>query len=296
MGKKKKHESPAPKKEPQRYELNKIIYFDKETIKNILQEYNKGTKQTVVNSSDSSSVAIESNIEAEADIKLPLPFLSRLRFLFSSKISAEYISRIDETVTVTSTEISDFEKIKDGNVNQTYKVYFKIKDGFAEFVDVTISDIENSATFFRVAGNYIRILKGGVKDVDTKEFKSVMEGYEGYDHYKIDDSNYIRFNTSAFLSNYKRNDLLNSRLRIYCIFIGKFPKSNFNFIEQLNKMQKLSTGAVPQTLGELYPSLNGDGKTADNGTSTVQANSDEVALYDVVYASIIHQGGSDENN
>ena len=281
MRNKKKKKVPTPSKEDQQYELNKIIYFDKETIKNILQEYNKGTKQTVVNSSDSSSVAIGSNIEAEADIKLPLPFLSRLRFLFSSKISAEYISRIDETVTVTSTEISDFEKIK---------------NGFAEFADITISDIENSATFFRVAGNYIRILKGGVKDVDTKEFKSVMEGYEGYDHYKIDDSTYIRFNTSAFLSNYKRNDLLNSRLRIYCIFIGKFPKSNFNFIEQLNKMQKLSTGTVPQTLGELYPSLNDDGEAVGNGTSAAESKADEIALYDVVYASIIHQGGCDENN
>ena len=109
---KKKQKSTTPKNDKQRYELNKIIYFDKETIKNILQEYYKGTKQTVVNSSDSASVAIGSNIEAEADIKLSLPFLSRLRFLFSSKISAEYISRIDETVTVTSTEISDFEKIK----------------------------------------------------------------------------------------------------------------------------------------------------------------------------------------
>lgn len=123
-----------------------------------------------------------------------------------------------------------------------------------------------------------------------------MEGYEGYDHYKIDDSTYIRFNTSAFLSNYKRNDLLNSRLRIYCIFIGEFPKSNFNFIEQLNKMQKLSTGAVPQTLDELYPPLNADGEAGDNGTSDDHLKADKVALYDVVYASIIHQGGSNENN
>lgn len=281
MGKNKIKEKSTPKKDKQRYELNKIIYFDKETIKNILQEYNKGTKQTVVNSSDSASVAIGSNIEAEADIKLPLPFLSRLRFLFSSKISADYISRIDETVTVTSTEISDFEKIK---------------DGFAEFTSITISDIENSATFFRVAGNYIRILKGGVKDVDTKEFKSVMEGYEGYDHYKIDDSTYIRFNTSAFLSNYKRNDLLNSRLKIYCIFIGKFPKSNFNFIEQINKMQKLSTGAAPQTLGELYPSLSGNGEQTGEDVPKAYADAEEIALYDVVYASIIHQGGKNENS
>ena len=41
MGKKKKRESLTHKKEVQRYELNKIIYFDKETIKNILQEYQK---------------------------------------------------------------------------------------------------------------------------------------------------------------------------------------------------------------------------------------------------------------
>ena len=26
--------------------INKIIYFDKETIRNILQEYNKGTKKS----------------------------------------------------------------------------------------------------------------------------------------------------------------------------------------------------------------------------------------------------------
>ena len=155
--------------------INKIIYFDKETINNILQEYNKGTKQTVYNSNDSTSISIGSNIEGEADIKIPVSIWARVKFLFSCKISAEYISKIDETVTITSTEISDFEKIK---------------DQFVEFTDVTISDIENSATFFRVAGNYIRILKGGVKDVDTKEFKSVMEGYEGYDHYKKDDSTY----------------------------------------------------------------------------------------------------------
>ena len=122
-----------------------------------------------------------------------------------------------------------------------------------------------------------------------------MDGYEGYDHYKINDTTYIRFNTSAFLSNYKRNDLLNSCLRIYCIFIGKFPKSNFNFIEQLNKMQNLSTGIVPQTLNELYPSLNDD-ETEDIGAATAQSKSDEVALYDVVYASIIHRGGKNENN
>ena len=88
---KKKKSAKPNKAKPSRtdVELNKIIYFDKETISNILQEYNKGTKQTVINSNDSTTINVGSNIEAEADIKISLPFLSRVRFLFSSKIEKD---------------------------------------------------------------------------------------------------------------------------------------------------------------------------------------------------------------
>lgn len=262
-------------KEPEisKIAINKIIYFDKETIRNILQQYYKGSKQTVTNEKDSGSIKLESNIEAEASIKIHLPFFSRLKFLFSSKIASEYIAQFDKTVTVTSTEISDFEKVK---------------EGFTEFTNIIVSDIENSATFFRVAGNYTRILKSGVKDVDTKEFKNVMEGYEGYDHYKIDDETYIRFNSTAFLSNYKRNDLLNSKLTAYCIFIGSFPKSSFDFIDQLNKMQNLTTVTPNQTIGDIYPHiLNADGSEETTiGQEIKTATETYIKLFDVVYASI----------
>ena len=253
-------------------QINKIIYFDRETIRNILQEYYKGAKQTVTNKKDNIFTKLESNIGAEVKIKLSLPFFVRLGFLFSSKISAEYITQFDKTVTVTSTEISDFEKVK---------------DGFTEFNDVSLYDIENSATFFRVAGNYIRILKSGVKDVDIKEFKSVMEGYEGYDHYKINDETYIRFNSTAFLSNYKRNDLLNSKLKLYCIRIGTFSKSNFNFIDQLSKMQNLTTAIPSKTIGEIYPYLPNSDTTIQEDKQNIDLSDEQhVKLYDVVYASI----------
>lgn len=253
--------------------INKIVYFDKETIRNILQQYYKGTKQSITNERNSGSIKLESNIESEASIKVKIPFLSRLKFLFSSKFATEYISQFDKTITITSTEISDFEKVK---------------DGFTKFIDIIVSDIENSATFFRVAGNYTRILKSGIKDVDTKEFKNVMEGYEGYDHYKINDETYIRFNSAAFLSNYKRNDLLNSKLTAYCIFIGNFPKSSFDFIDQLNKMQNLTTVTPNETIGDIFPNiLNTDaseGTTISKGTKkTLETH---IKLFDVVYASI----------
>ena len=258
--------------------INKIIYFDKETIRNILQEYNKGTKQTIINASNNGSIKFDSAANLEANFKIVLPFAAKLKFLFTGRIATEYMSQFDKTVTVTSTEISDFEKIK---------------SVFTEFSNVTISDIENSATFFRVAGNYTRILKVGVKDVDIKEFKNVMEGYEGYDHYKIDNETYIRFNSTSFLSNYKRNDLLNSKLKVYCIRIGSFPKSNFDFIEQINIMQNLTTNATNQTIGDIYPNfseIKSESEAPGTGNKSTMDNLPSINLYDVVYASINQKG------
>ena len=252
--------------------IRKIIYFDRETIKNILQELNNGDKSTTIKSNENINVKLNSAVSAEVKLKFQIPFWARLSFLFSSKLSTQYVSQFDSTTTITTTEISDFEKIK---------------ANFVEFENIAVSDIENSSTFFRVAGNYSRILKGGVKDVDAKEFKNVMDGYEGYDHYKIDGNTYVRFNNSAFMSNYKRNDLLNSKLLLYCIPVGEFPYSNFNFIEQLNKMQKLSTEST-QTLNDIYPFLNTE-KTISKG----KKNEKSIILYDVVYACI-YQGEINE--
>ena len=61
-------------------------------------------------------------------------------------------------------------------------------------------------------------------------------------------------------------------------------------------MQKLSMVTASQTLGELYPSLNGDGKAEECVPPAVAPGPDTIALYDVVYASIIHQGVGNANN
>ncbi len=262
--------------------IHKIIYFDKETIRNILQEYDKGNKSIVKSSKESADLDLQSQVSADMQFKLNMPLLLRIKFLFSNKISSSYISKFDSITTISSTEISEFEKIK---------------NNFFKFEAVSVSDIENSSTFFRVAGNYIRILRGGVKGVDANEFKNVMEGYEGYDLYKLNgnlyESTYVRFNTSAFVSNYKRNDLLNSKLELYCIYVGQFPKSSFNFIEQLNKMSGQANGGQ-QTLDNLYPAFS-DNEIKNTDNSTVISKTEQmIKLYDVVYAAIC-PGVNNEN-
>ena len=162
----------------------------------------------------------------------------------------------------------------------------KIKEGFEEIRNVTIYDIENSSTFFRVAGGYALIQNGTIEGVDQKAFKSVLDSFDGYDTYKINLNTYIRFNNSAFVSNYKRNDLLLSKMDLYCIKVGEFHKEKFDFMKQLNEMQKLVVNVKSsKLLRDVFPPKKSEVPLEEEKTNGENKN-DDIVLYDVVYASI----------
>lgn len=249
--------------------VKKIIYFDRETIRNILEEQNKGSKIKQMDITKSSG--IDGEINAELKVKLGIPFLERIGFLFTGKIKTSLMIKKDNSTSITSTEISEFESIK---------------DRFELIKHTIVSDIENSSTFFRVAGAFLKIMRKGVEDVDVKEFKEVMDGQDGYDTYKVSPQNYVRFNNTAFLSNYKRNDLLATRMSLYCIYIGKFEKDTFDFAKQIDKMQGLYTHDKNKTLADIYPGS--DENTSDNNIKPLIKNTNEtIFLYEVVYAYIL---------
>lgn len=252
--------------------INKIIYFDKETIRNILQEWEKGqvSTKTDVNATIQSQGSL--GMDVTSKVKLDVPFFARLSFLFSAKLEASFISKMDSTTTISSTEISEFEKVK---------------PSLEMINNVTLSDIENSSTSLRVAGGYLRIVKGGVEGVDTREFKTVMDSYDGYDTYRVDDSRYVRFNNSAFVSNYKRNDLLTTKMTIYCIPVGSFPKDRFDFIKEISKMQTLLTTAEKtQTLADVFPPQARLLSESESIVPPTPVEDTEVRLYDVIYACV----------
>ena len=245
--------------------IHKIIYFDKETIRNILQERNKGEKTHTFDSS--TSFQRDSAIETAGNVELSTPFLARLKFLFSSKMDIKYIVKKDEITTISSTEISEFEELK---------------VSLQEFKTVKLRDIENSATFFKIASGYLKIIKGGVDGVDIKEFNNVMDNYNGYDTYKINDTTYIRFNNSAFVSNYKRNDILTTTMTIYCIPVGLIEKERFDFVKEIGKMETLSNVThSATTLHEMFPPST---PTQTPNTSNESTSIDKIKLYDAIYA------------
>ena len=77
--------------------INKIIYFDKETIRNILQEWEKGqvSTKTDVNATIQSQGSL--GMDVTSKVKLDVPFFARLSFLFSAKLEASFISKMDST-------------------------------------------------------------------------------------------------------------------------------------------------------------------------------------------------------
>lgn len=250
--------------------INKIVYFDKETIRNILQERDHGELSRITDISSTAQSQVSTTVETSAKLKLEVPLVSRISFLFTGKIDASYIIKRDSTTTISSTEISEFEKLK---------------PLLLSIPNIQLSDIENSSTSLRVAGGYLKIVKGGIDGLDTKEFKTVMDSYDGYDTYKIDEKRYVRFNNSAFVSNYKRNDLLTTTMTLYCIPVGRFDKMRFDFIQEISKMERLiSTAEKPQTLADLYPSKIEINSKTDTVNS--QKETENVTLYDVLYACV----------
>ena len=83
--------------------IHKVIYFDKETIRNILEEKNKGMK--ISKKDIKKSAEAEGGIEAEIKIKLGIPFLERLNFLFSGKLKTSFLIKRDSSTSITSTEV-----------------------------------------------------------------------------------------------------------------------------------------------------------------------------------------------
>lgn len=111
--------------------VSKIFYFDRETIQNTLQEYNKGHKETQTNRKN--QFKSESALETRSEIGFSIPFFQRLKFLVSGRIKIEHLLQKDSQKTITSTELSEFNSIE---------------NNYTKFSNVKIKDIENSSTFF----------------------------------------------------------------------------------------------------------------------------------------------------
>ena len=249
---------------------SKIIYFDRETIQNTLQEHNKGIAVKETRTTNNSKTNAEVTLEAK--VHLGAPFFDRLKFLFSGNLNTSYFWERNSMTTVTSTELSDFQRIK---------------DIFDHFISVKLKDIENSSTFFRVAGGYMKLASEGVEGMNIKGFQEVMNDYDGYDTYKIDKDKYIRFNNNAYIRNYRRNELLLTEMDIYCVCVGSFTKDDFDFLKRIKKMQYLFNDIETfKTLADLDKKEKMEVTNLSDSPNCSDDKYNDIKLYDVILATI----------
>ena len=243
-------------------ELTKIIYFDRESTTNILELQNMGT--SVKKSHHIKQTNFRASVSAGMKVNLGIPLWNRIKFVFSGEIDAEYLYRKEQETFITSTEISEFNSIK---------------NNFKNFSGVKIKDIKNSSTFFRVASGFLKMANNPKETFDIKIMKDILDSFEGYDVYQLenDENTYVRFNNSAFVSNYKRNDLLTTTMSIYCLNVGKFSREKFDFIQQIESMKDIFGDiSKPKTL---------DGNLAKLHNDTTSQN-EEINLYDVILSEV----------
>lgn len=249
-------------------QFQKIVYFDRETICNSLQINNGGSLEVVKKTSGSKAVGGDGTLSTEVDLRNSIPFLTRLKFALSGKLQLKYFHEWTNQKTVTSTDISQFETIK---------------DGLKRFSSVELNDIPNSLTSLRFAAAFTKMLRQN-QDYNLQELSSLLEEMEGYDVFDIGCNKYIRFNQVAYLSNYKRHDLAMSQLDLYCIKVGEYQKVDFDFIRRIEGMQSLfDVPGNQKSLGDLF---DGDERSPVVTCENSSVQIEHIALFDAVCAYI----------
>jgi len=250
----------------------KIVYFDKETVGNMLQQLHGGTVANVSSRLTGSETKAEVDTEADAQVDLHMPLVARFKFAITGKLSATYVKKSSSLTTVTATDVGQFDEIK---------------GGLEHFENESLKEIPNSLTSFRMAAGYLNAIREGVDGLKTKELVDVLDSSEGYGLYDIGEGKYVRFNSKAFVSNYKYNDILLSKLDLYCIPIGLFDPSEFDYMRRMEDIGYLFQGAnsvQKRPLDELFSNAISENGTGSGDVETL--NTSQTKLYDVVCAYI----------
>ncbi len=253
--------------------FKKVVYFDKETIGNILQQQNGGQLLSTGVSGSTLKASANLGTEAQGSVNLPVPLIARIKFAFTGKLDISYIRERQSKTTITSTDLSEFKKIK---------------NNLTPFSNQRIHGVKNSLTSMRMAAGYITVTSEEVQGIKPQEMRAFLDSLEGYSTYEIDSGQYIRFNNQSFVSNYKQNDILLSHLDLFCVEVGKFQLDDFDYLKQVQNLPSLFNQVSDEnkTLSEIYPIQKAAQKEPVGSELPVTPSGETITLYDAIFAQV----------
>ncbi len=183
--------------------IKKVVYFDEITATNILIKKNNGAK--------ASTKKTKTKISSEVKTNFKIPFLTRVKFLFTGQFDYTLEKTIENQV------LSDFSNLK-------------LEDGVEIKKNIELKKMPNSISAFKHMSMFTKMMDERMNGVNVTDMENIMKKVSGYYTYLGKDGIY-RFNEEAFQANYKAFDLMVTDVDVHCIKVSEKKISDFNYMQ-----------------------------------------------------------------
>lgn len=241
--------------------LIKIVYFDEESVSDLLDIYAGGKESTSKEQTRERTAEVEAEARAKAAAKFNwLPFFGGSAEA-GAAASASAVGRNFLNKTLSNTILTDYlrklEEIK----------------GIERLEGLTVTAREESAAYMKMYTPYLAMLKIDELPVNLAALDDALESAKGYYELLGQDADgakhILRFNIQAFRNNYGLADLGRMRLVYHGLRVGKATESSLTMQAEMAPM----TEPEPLT-----------GLDVIDGASAAPANLLDV--YDVILAGV----------
>ena len=271
------------------YRLNKIIYFDEESVTDYLQIIAGGHLTLTTELLDSDTDSGEAGIESKVSVGIGKIFRSLIGLDASASVGANLKTKFQNDSLVRNilqnTILTDFLSI----ANTSYTISDE-EHGIRLFEDYQIEVVEDSLSYIIMLSPYMTMLKDSSKisqdsnvdyDISIEKIDSAIRLAKGYFEFigncegkkKV----VFRFNIDAFKNNYKISDLLKMDLILYAVKVGKTTIDKMAIVADIN--------AISSKQDDNNDKIDNPEFGVDSEISSHDANQ-ELTVYDVLLAGV----------
>lgn len=252
------------KKNKQKKELIKIIYFDEPSASdyNIIKE--GGQIDWTSEKNKEKLAKIIGEIEAQA--KSGFNFLSYVKAAVSGKmgLNLDYETSSILKSTVTNTILTD------------YLSHAATDESIEKFEDYSVYAPENSITMYKMYSSYLNIVPKDMIPIDLEGLNNAILGERGYYQMLAERDNSIncifRFNIKAFKNNYSLVDLSKMNLCYYGVKVGQSKLSDLNIQNEFKFEKNNDTIQSPEEIVK---------------NKMIRDNCTPLDVYDIVLAGVM---------
>ncbi len=268
----------ANKKKENKISIQKIIYFDEESITDYVQIVEGGKMEKTTELLNETEESLESNTKASASAGISGVFKAILGL--ESKIEANL-----ELGTSLNANKMAKNILKNTILTDFINILEKGNSSIENFKDYKIFVEKDSLSYIVMISPYMTMLgksngiKAGEFDLFIDKIDNAVKSGKGYFEFVGEKNNrkvVLRFNINAFKNNYKISDLLKMNLSIYAIKVGTTTLEKLNMNNELNLDEKI-------TIGKDNPSYYVEENNNDNENEDKKK---ELNVYDVLLAGV----------